>query len=314
MVQFIYIKFYDRSNNRSKYADGLYNSMIDDKNDGGMIASWYTVIGYKLLTSLGVADNYTCLLNTWNTIPESYQHRVYKNTIATVKHQIQQAENPTAAMMISVEAARVDHTIVLEYLTSKVALEEPEIGRTDTDILIYNNCTDDELHCGMPGCRRDLEQEGDESDEHYAIPTPRRWWQATTGLERFDLGTSDVVWYEGQNGNDPGVDQVEEALQADNGSSRNVEDWGYSKFDLVTSNVDRYEGEDGNVVVEEEEALQAVNRSTQNVDDCGHSTRQCEDWTVYFRPVRYDHTEANAMASDVSVAKTDVEQVTTSQS
>jgi hypothetical protein len=28
----IYIKFYHRANNRSKYADGFYNSMINDKD------------------------------------------------------------------------------------------------------------------------------------------------------------------------------------------------------------------------------------------------------------------------------------------
>ena len=29
---FIYIKFYHRANNRGKYADGLYNSLINDKD------------------------------------------------------------------------------------------------------------------------------------------------------------------------------------------------------------------------------------------------------------------------------------------
>jgi hypothetical protein len=29
---FIYIKFYHQANNRRKYADGIYNSMIDDKD------------------------------------------------------------------------------------------------------------------------------------------------------------------------------------------------------------------------------------------------------------------------------------------
>jgi len=54
-------------------------------------------------------------------------------------------------MVISVEAARVDTTILLDYLASKVALEEPEIGRTDPNIPIENNSMDDELHFGMPG-------------------------------------------------------------------------------------------------------------------------------------------------------------------
>jgi len=90
-------------------------------------------------------------MNTWNTLPESYQQRVYTNTLATVKRQIQQAENPTPAVVISVEAAHVDNAIHLDYLTSEVALEEPEIGSTDPNIPIDNNCTEDELHLGMPG-------------------------------------------------------------------------------------------------------------------------------------------------------------------
>src|SRR3981189_1069755 len=101
--------------------------------------------GPKLLTSPGVADTYTFLMNTWNTLPESYQQRVYNNTLATVKCQIQQAENPTPAVVISVEAARVDNAILLDYLTYEVALEEPEIGSTDSNIPIDNNCTDDKL-------------------------------------------------------------------------------------------------------------------------------------------------------------------------
>ena len=89
---------------------------------------------------------------------------MYKNTLATVKRQIQQAENPTPAMVISVEAARVDNAILLDYLTCEVALEEPEIGCTDPNIPIENNCTDDELHFGMPLGSGDYEDEGDESD------------------------------------------------------------------------------------------------------------------------------------------------------
>jgi hypothetical protein len=42
----------------------------------------------------------------------------------------------------------------------------------------------------------------------------------------------------------------------------------------------------------------------QNVEYFGHCTRECEDWTVYFRPVQYDNGKANATASDVSEVKT----------
>jgi len=128
-------------------------------------------MGRKLLTSPGVADTYTFLMNTWNTLPESYQQRVYNHTLATVKCQIQQAENQMPAVVISVEAAHVDNAILLDYLTTEVAIEEPEIGSTDSNIPIDNNSTDDELHSGMAGGRGDFDDEGDESN---AIPTTSR--------------------------------------------------------------------------------------------------------------------------------------------
>ena len=144
------------------------------KNDGGKIVSCCAVTGRKLLTSPGVADTYTFLMNTWNTLPESYQLRVYNTSLATVKGQIQQAENPTPAAVISVEAARVNNAMLLDYLTSEVALEEPEIRSTDQNIPIDSNCMDDELHFVMPGDWGDYEDEGDNSDKCDAIPTASR--------------------------------------------------------------------------------------------------------------------------------------------
>jgi hypothetical protein len=41
------------------------------------------------------------------------------------------AENPTPTKVIHTEAACIDNAIPLDYLNSEVALEEPEIGRTD---------------------------------------------------------------------------------------------------------------------------------------------------------------------------------------
>jgi hypothetical protein len=58
------------------------------KIDGRKIASGCAVTGCKLLTSPGVAVMYTLLMNPWNTIPQSYQPRVYNNILATVKCQI----------------------------------------------------------------------------------------------------------------------------------------------------------------------------------------------------------------------------------
>jgi len=93
------------------------------KNGGGKNASCCAATGHKLLTSPGIADMYSFLMNTWNTLPESYQQRVFNNTLATAKCQIQQVENPTPAKVISVEAACVDNAILLDYLTSEVVLE-----------------------------------------------------------------------------------------------------------------------------------------------------------------------------------------------
>jgi len=101
---------------------------------------------------------------TWNTLLESYQQRVYKNTHARVKRQIQWAENPTPAVVVSVEAERGHKAILLDYWTSKVALEEPEIGSTDPNIPIDNNCTDDELYFKMPGGSGYYKDKRDESD------------------------------------------------------------------------------------------------------------------------------------------------------
>jgi len=96
---------------------------------------------------------------------------VFNNNLATFKRQIQQAENPTPAVVISVEAAQVDNPILVHYLTSEVALQEPEIGSTDPNILIDTDCTDDELHLGMSGGTGEFNDEGDQSDD---MPTTSR--------------------------------------------------------------------------------------------------------------------------------------------
>jgi len=51
----------------------------------------------------------------------------------------------------------------------------------------------------------------------------------------------------------------------------------------------------------------------QNVEDWGSRTIECEDWIVYFRPVKYDNGEANAIASDMSEEKTVIEYLSTFQ-
>jgi hypothetical protein len=169
---------------------------------------------------------YTFLTNTWNILPVSYQQRVYKMTLATFKRQIQQAENPMPAVVISLDAARVDNAIHLDYLTSRAALEKPELRSADPNILIDSNCADDELHFGMPEGSGDYEDEGDERDERDAIPTTSRRRQPATELERFDLGTSAADCSEGEDSDDADADadEEEEASEAHDGSMHNGED------------------------------------------------------------------------------------------
>jgi len=210
---------------------------------------------------------------------------------------------------------------------------------------------DYELYFRMPVGSQDYKHTSDESDVSDANPTTSQGQRAATELERFDLetsdvdgyagkdsddadadeeekalqatdgstqnvgnwghsrfqlGTSNVDGYEGKDGDDVDVDEKREASQADDGSMQNVEDWGHSRFDQGTSTVDWYEGKNGNDADadEEDDILQADDELTPNVEDSGYSTRKCEDWTVYFRPVKYDNGEGNATASDVSKAKT----------
>jgi hypothetical protein len=96
--------------------DGSY--YINYNNDGGKLASCCAGTGRKLLTLPGITDTYTFLMNTWNTLPESYQQRVYNNTLATGKRQIQLVENPMPARVISTDAARVYNAILIDYLIS----------------------------------------------------------------------------------------------------------------------------------------------------------------------------------------------------
>jgi hypothetical protein len=129
-------------------------------------------------------------------------------------------------VLISVEAARVDNAFVLDYLTSEVALQKPQIGSTDPNIPIDNNCTYDALHFGMAGGSGDYEDEGDESDKRDAIPTSSQRQRPTTELEKFDLGTSDIDGYGGEVGDDADADadEQEDASEADDGSTQTMED------------------------------------------------------------------------------------------
>jgi hypothetical protein len=58
-------------------------------NDRGKNVSRCAGTGCKLSTSPGIEDTYRFLMITWNTLPESYQQRVIKKSLATVNRQIQ---------------------------------------------------------------------------------------------------------------------------------------------------------------------------------------------------------------------------------
>ena len=78
-----------KASKSKRKADGPDRSnYFNYQYDGGKNASCCTASGRKLLTLPGVADTYASLMNTWNTLLESYQQRVYKNTLATVRCQI----------------------------------------------------------------------------------------------------------------------------------------------------------------------------------------------------------------------------------
>jgi hypothetical protein len=149
---------------------------------------------------------------------------VYNNSDPTVNHQTQQAENPMPDAVISTEAVCLENAILHDYLTSQVALEEPEIGSTDPNIPIDNNCRDDELHFGMPGGSEDYDNEADQIDKRDAIPTASWRRRAATELERFELGTGDGDGYQGEDGDDPDPDEEDKASQADDGLMQTLED------------------------------------------------------------------------------------------
>jgi hypothetical protein len=91
------------------------SNYFNQKNDGGEIVSCNLGTDCKLSSSPGIADRYSFLINNWNTLPESYQQRVYNDTLDTVKRQFRQAKNLTPTVVIDLDAARVKIPILLDY-------------------------------------------------------------------------------------------------------------------------------------------------------------------------------------------------------
>jgi hypothetical protein len=198
---------------------------FNHKSESGKNESCCAATSPKLLTSPGIPDTYTFLMTTWNSLPVSSKQTVYSNSLATFMRHIQQMDNPKPAVVISMEAERVHNPILLENVTSKVSHEKPEIGSTDPNIPIDNNCTDDEHDFVMSTGSGDYEKAGDESEMSDTIPTASRPGQPSTELERFVLGTCDVHRYECEDADDADgdVDEEEESSQADDRSTQNVE-------------------------------------------------------------------------------------------
>jgi hypothetical protein len=119
-------------------------------------------------------------MNTWNTQLESCQLRVYQNTPATFQRQIRQGENPTAAVIFCMDAGCVGNAILLNNLTSEVALDDPVIRTTNSYTPLDNNHHDGNMHFGMPGGSRDQEDEGDTGDEDDDISTISQQRQTAT--------------------------------------------------------------------------------------------------------------------------------------
>jgi hypothetical protein len=197
-------------------------------------ASCCAATGQRLVTSPCVADTDIFFMNTFNTLLESYQQRVYKNTLATNKCQIQPVENPTPAVVITVEAACVDNAILLNYFTFEVAFDEPEIGSNDENIPTDHNWMENKLHFGIAGGIGDYDDEAEESQERDRIPSPGRRQQAGTELERFDLGTDYVDTYECEDRNNANadLDEKKDALPGYDGTTQNVDNLEHGRFHM----------------------------------------------------------------------------------
>jgi len=193
-------------------------------NRCGKNTSCCAATGRRLLTAPGIADRYIFLMNAWNTQQESYHPRVYNNTLSTVKCQIQQVENPMPAESISTDAACIANPNLLDYLTSEVVLENPDIASTDPNIPINNNCTDDELPFWMPGVLEDYDDEGDIIATSDAIHTISWRRGAATDFKGFNLVSSDGIRYKSDDCDNADSDEEDAALQADNGLMQNLED------------------------------------------------------------------------------------------
>jgi hypothetical protein len=73
--------------------------------------------------------------------------------------------------ILHVEAGCIDNAAHLDYLTTKLQLEKPEIRSTDLNIPNDNNCTDNVRHFWIPAGSGDYTDKSDTTGEGKDIPT-----------------------------------------------------------------------------------------------------------------------------------------------
>jgi hypothetical protein len=128
-------------------------------------------MGHTWLTYPAFEDTYRFLENSWYALLESYQQRLNSNSLATVERMSQHADNPALPMVISLQVACVNNAILLDNLTSQMAIEETEIRRSNRNIPIDYHYANAELHFRMLGDSEDDQADRNDSDKRDAIPT-----------------------------------------------------------------------------------------------------------------------------------------------
>jgi hypothetical protein len=99
------------------------------------------------------------------------------------------------AVFIYVKGAFMDNAILLEYLTSNVAVTKPEIGCTHITVMVNSQFRDDKLYIWMAGDSGDFENDGDTIKELNAFPTPSLRRLTITEHESFYMGNGDIQGY-----------------------------------------------------------------------------------------------------------------------
>jgi hypothetical protein len=117
------------------------------------------------------------------------------------------------------DAERVEIELLADCLTSKVTLDEPEIIITHPHITTDNDCTNDQLHCGMQADCEHCYDEGDKIDDGDSIPNASQGPGVATEFNSFAQGTSAADGYKVNDADDAYADEEKPASQSDDGST-----------------------------------------------------------------------------------------------